>query len=76
MKKTNTLTIIGFILAFFFPLVGLILCIIGLQQIKKRKEKGRELAIAGIIISSVFMLVILAFLVISIASFTQIATSY
>lgn len=49
--KTNTLSVVGLIFAFFVPLVGLICSIISLSQIKKRQEKGKGLAIAGIIIS-------------------------
>jgi hypothetical protein len=50
-SKTNVLSVIGLIFAFFVPLVGLICSIIGLAQAKKKGEKGKGLAIAGIIIS-------------------------
>jgi len=50
-SKTNALSVIGLIFAFFVPLVGLICSIIGLAQAKKKGEKGKGLAIAGIIIS-------------------------
>lgn len=46
----NKLAIVGFILNFFVPIVGLVLCIIALNQIKRSGEKGRGLAKAGIII--------------------------
>lgn len=49
--KTNSLAIIGLIAAFFVPLAGLICSIVGLDQIKKRKEAGRKIAIAGIVVS-------------------------
>jgi hypothetical protein len=52
-KKTNPLAIIGFILAFFLPLIGFILSLIGLTQINKKKESGKGLAIAGIVVSCV-----------------------
>ena len=48
--KTNTLALVGFILSFFLGFIGSILCIIGLEEIKKSGEQGRELAIAGLII--------------------------
>lgn len=48
--KTNTLALVGFILSFFLGFVGSILCFVGLEEIKKSGEQGRELAIAGIII--------------------------
>jgi hypothetical protein len=54
-QSTNVFVIIGFILSFLIPLVGLILSIVGLSQIKKTKQKGHGLAIAGIILSIVFM---------------------
>ena len=52
-KKTNPLAIVGFILAFFLPLIGFILSLIGLTQINKKKESGKGLAIAGIVVSCV-----------------------
>lgn len=48
--KYNMLAIIGFIFTFFFSLLGGIVCIIALGQIKKTGEKGKGLAIAGIIL--------------------------
>ncbi len=54
-QKTNTMAVVGFILAFFLSLVGLILSIVGLMQIKKdpAKYKGKGLAVAGIIIGAI-----------------------
>lgn len=48
--KLNPLALIGFIMTFFFGIVGVIMCIIALGQIKKTGQKGKGLAIAGIII--------------------------
>ena len=56
--KTNTLAVVGFILAFIVPFVGFILSIISLNQIKKKNEGGKGLAISGIVISIVFMVVL------------------
>ncbi len=53
--KTNALAIWGFILAIFLPLIGLILSIVALSQIKNRHEGGKGLAIAGIIIASTLL---------------------
>lgn len=50
-QKTNALAVIGLVSAFFVPLVGLVLSIIGLLQINKKKEKGKGLAISGIVLS-------------------------
>lgn len=52
-KTTNGMSIAGFVCSFFFQILGLIFSIIGLCQIKTSGEKGRGLAIAGIVISSV-----------------------
>lgn len=53
--KTNTMAVIALILAFFIPLIGLILGIVAISQIKKRNEGGKGLAIASIVVSIVIM---------------------
>lgn len=58
-QKWNGFAIAGFVVSFFISLVGLILSIIGLDQTKKRNEKGHGLAIAGIVISIVNMVIVL-----------------
>ncbi len=50
-QKTNTISVVGLISAFFLPLIGLICSTIGVFQTSKHQEKGKGLAIAGIIIS-------------------------
>ena len=52
--RWNGLAIAGFILSFFISLVGLILSVIALNQINKSggTQKGKGLALAGIIISA------------------------
>jgi len=59
-KKTNTLAIVGFVLAFFLSFVGAILGIISLNQIKQSggAEGGKGLAIAAIVIGFLPILVI------------------
>lgn len=47
--------IAGFILAFLCPLIGLILCAVGLGE-AKRRGAGEGLAIAGIVISLAWLL--------------------
>jgi hypothetical protein len=49
------IVIAGFILSFLCPLIGLILCAVGMGE-AKRRNAGSGLAIAGIIISLVFIL--------------------
>jgi Domain of unknown function (DUF4190) len=61
--RTNGMAIAGFVCSIVLgPLFGLIFSIIGLNQIKKSPEKytGEGLAIAGIIISIVYLLLLLA----------------
>ncbi len=54
----NTLAIVGFVLSFLISLVGLIISIIALIQINGSNgtQKGKGLAIAGIIIGGLSML--------------------
>lgn len=53
-KKSNGMATAGFILSFFFTLLGLIFSIIGLKK-SKETNSGQGLSIAGIIISSLKM---------------------
>jgi hypothetical protein len=58
-QNTNVLAILSLIFAFLVPLVGLILGIIALVQINKSGQKGKGLAIAGIIVSIMWFFVII-----------------
>lgn len=60
-NENNTMSIVGFILSFMMPVVGLILSILGLNKSKELNNKGKVLSIAGIIIS--VLLFIFQFLV-------------
>ena len=63
-QKTNTFALVGFICSFFVPIVGLVFSILGFNQIKKNpSEGGRGLAIAGIIISSILILISILYLI-------------
>jgi hypothetical protein len=85
-QKTNSISVVGFIFAFFIPLVGIICSTIGVFQASKRNEKGKGLAIAGIIISilnGIFQLVFLLILIaavqnsnITLDSFSNASPSY
>ena len=50
------MAIIGFVLSFFFALLGLIFSIIGLKKAKQLGGSGQGLAVAGLIISILGML--------------------
>jgi Domain of unknown function (DUF4190) len=49
--KTNTMAILGLVFAFVFSPLGVVFSAIGLKQVKERREGGRGLALAGLIIS-------------------------
>jgi len=80
-QKYSNRAILGFVLSLIFmiPLVsiiGFIISIIALKEIKKSRESGRGLAIAGIIIGAVFGIVqviaLIGFLLIFIYAATQV----
>ena len=67
----KTLGIVGFILAFFFPLVGLPLSIIGLVKSKKAGMRN-GLALAGVILNSIFIVAGLFLISITIMSYNGV----
>ncbi len=50
-QKKNDLALISLIFAFIIPPVGIITSIVSLNQISARKELGKKMAIAALIIS-------------------------
>jgi hypothetical protein len=56
-QKTNTMAILGLVFAFVFSPLGVVFSAIGLKQTKERREGGRGLALAGLILSIVFILI-------------------
>lgn len=52
-EKMNVLAIVGFVLAFFIPVAGLICSIIGKNKADEYGGNGKSLATAGIAISIV-----------------------
>ncbi|MDR2523994.1 MAG: DUF4190 domain-containing protein [Candidatus Nomurabacteria bacterium] len=64
-KKTNTMAIVGFVLSFFSSVIGIVLSIVALGQIKKTGEGGKGLATAGIIIGSVSTVVAIVVVVLT-----------
>ncbi|MCK4997817.1 DUF4190 domain-containing protein [Candidatus Pacearchaeota archaeon] len=83
-KKWNGFAVAGFVVSLvsvlglvsgFFGIsgiVGIILSTIGLSKTKDNKQKGRRLAIAGLIIS---ILVVVFIFILSFASFSPVASS-
>ena len=56
-QKTNTMAILGLVFAFVFSPLGIVFSAIGLKQIKQRREGGRGLALAGLIISIISVII-------------------
>ena len=52
----NTLSIVSLVCAFVFAPAGLVCGIIALSQIKKKGERGKGMAIAGVVISALSLL--------------------
>ncbi|QHF21675.1 DUF4190 domain-containing protein [Rathayibacter sp. VKM Ac-2762] len=48
--RLNTLSIAGFVLAFVLNVVGLVVSLVALAQIRRTGERGRGLAIAGVVV--------------------------
>lgn len=67
-ERWNVLCIIGFILAFFFPITGLVLSIVALVQMKRTHERSKGMSIAGIIISALRLLLNIVIIVILLSS--------
>lgn len=59
VQLTNTMALVGFVMSFFNPTMGLIFSIIGMCQIKKTNEPGKGFALAGIIISAIMLLLVI-----------------
>lgn len=55
--KTNSLAIAALILSFFIPVVGIILGIVALNQIKETHEGGHGMAVAAIVISIAWVVI-------------------
>ncbi|MDE6597696.1 MAG: DUF4190 domain-containing protein [Clostridia bacterium] len=52
-NESNTIAIVGFVFAFFMPLIGLICSCIGYKRAKNEGMNNKGLAIAGIVISAI-----------------------
>uniref|UniRef100_A0A942T6F1 DUF4190 domain-containing protein n=1 Tax=Neobacillus citreus TaxID=2833578 RepID=A0A942T6F1_9BACI len=76
--RYNVLAIVGFILAFVVNIAGLVVSIIALTQIKRTGERGRGLALAGIIISALSIVfgIISVIVVIATAGSMSTTTGY
>lgn len=73
-EKYNVMAIVGFILAFFVNIVGVILSFIALSQIKKTGEKGHGLALAGVIIGLVSLVISIIYVIFVVSVIGSVAT--
>lgn len=71
-NRTNVVAIFAIVLGFVVPVGGIIAGAVGLAQVKRTGEKGRGLAIAGIVVGSV-MTVLGTVAVIAFVTFALIA---
>ena len=74
----NSYAIAGFVLSFIFPLVGLIVSILGYRKAKEMNGCGKGFAVAGIVISAVSLgsvLLIVPFVIIYFAIIVEVSTS-
>ena len=72
-QRTNTMAILGLVFAFVFSPLGIVFSAIGLSQTKKRGEGGRGLAVAGLVLSIVFLLISIALVAVVFAAANEVA---
>jgi hypothetical protein len=70
------MAILALVFAFVFAPAGLILGIMARKQIRETREEGDGLALAGIIVGSIFTGIYVLFLVFWIAAFASITSSF
>ena len=68
----NAMILTGFVCAFLAPIVGLIYCILGLLQAQQYRENGQGLAKAGIVISSITLILTLTLTIIMIVNLSTL----
>ena len=72
--KTNIFAILALVFAFLFPIVGLVFGLVASSQIKKTGEQGKGLAMAGTIISIVFIVIAVVVYVLGLMSANKATT--
>lgn len=74
-QGTNVLAIVALIAAFFVGLVGVICGVISLSQLKRTGQKGRGLAIAGIVVGAAQLVVMVIVTIAMVAAAASIGTA-
>jgi len=56
-KQFNIFAVIGFVMSFlgWFSILGMAFCIVGIIEAKRKNQRGRGLAIAGLIIGIIVL---------------------
>ena len=67
-QRTNVMAILGLVFAFVFSPLGIVFSAIGLGQVRRRGEKGRGLALTGLILSVVFLVIGVLFTIVVVAA--------
>lgn len=62
-NETCQLAIVGFVLSFFISLAGLICSIIAYRKCRDENLNGKGFAIAGIIISAIFIAIVIIYII-------------
>ena len=74
-RPTNTLAILALVLSFVFAPAGLVLGLMARRQIRRTGEEGEGLALAGIIVGSIFTALFLLMLLGWIIAFAALVGS-
>ncbi|MDE5601718.1 MAG: zinc-ribbon domain-containing protein [Clostridia bacterium] len=74
-KQSNTIALVGFVFSFIMPLIGLICSIIGLKHAPQYNGNGKGFAIAGIIISALYFVILLIVIIVTVAVIGEAADS-
>lgn len=73
---TNTMAILALVFAFVFAPVGIVLGVMARKQIRQTGEEGDGLALAGIIVGSIFTAIIVLMIIFWIIAIASIASSF
>jgi hypothetical protein len=73
--RTNTMAILALILAFVVAPAGIVLGIIAIRQIRTSREDGHGLAVAGIVVGSIFTALGIVYILLIIVFFAALANS-
>jgi len=70
-KEYNQLAVVALVFAFLIPLLGFVLSIIALFEIKNKKLTGKDLAVASIAVSSFMMIVTILLTILTVSGATK-----